>query len=228
MRVQRVVCEIGAGDCRKAIALARQNPRTVFEVVDLELPRLIRAPSNLHFHRSDAVDFLSSQPEDRFSGVYADFSLQHIPFDRRQELIRQAFRTMRPQAWFHSIDFAYAAPVLKAEFDRHRFETSLRRFRSIDLAAESSLASFQHALATTVLAESLRAVRRLKGEEVTVVDLAARLNHAKEVEKFLRRIEGANPSLEALRSIEDRVAMTSLTLSDKPFALLRAVKPRVK
>ncbi len=244
----RRVGELGAGiRARKIVKLALRHPKNQFEGVDIYPTSrygqtLLREgqhtkPANLEVRpNTDALEFLRKKESEYFSHVYAHFVIQKFPFRRRQTLIREIKRSMRPGARFTMVEEVHWAPELKKEFEEAGFQVHVRKIGSEELrklatdnAEENATDDLKLKAAFAVLPENLPPeIARRTGTKT-------KSEYARKLIEQLKAITWNNHvqfeptladtiALATLQRIVDRIPERFLV--QKPFVVITCKKPR--
>ncbi len=132
------VLDLFCGDSLRLKQLAKRHPRKVFvgvDHVDLPVPSLGSLPSNLHFVRAHALDFLRSrlQPESvRYVNI--DYGVHHLStLPQRRELFSRIKHLLVPGGKLYVTTYNQVDVYTPASLIREAQEAGLKMTRQMPL-----------------------------------------------------------------------------------------------
>ncbi len=256
-RIRRVA-GLGEGKrLRKSIDLALRHPATDFVAVEkahadelthfsyLKERGAKLKPNNLTIRAGiTAEKYLTGEKANSFDHLYAHFLGQHLSFAARQELFRQAWRTLKPGTRFAIIDaWAYEKPFMM-ELRNAGFSVNAKKITAeelLKLGTDNADINAIKAINAREMFEILKTMptaqltnliaHATEGKGTTIKDMK-RLNQ-QEVRDihtaFFTKYNGPNPSQEA-KNANKLVTRTVRGEAHfkKPFVVITATKGRVR
>ncbi|MFA6268953.1 MAG: hypothetical protein WCW13_02475 [archaeon] len=242
---------------KKSVDLALRHPRT--EVVAIEKAEASQLdhfkylrelgaktkPNNLTIKSGIAAEkYLAGERPNSFNHLYAHFLTQHLAYSTRQQLFKQAWRTLKPGAKFMVIEFGAHKKTLEIELRNTGFGVSARRITSEELLKLDTDNAYNNAMSSLELKNMVDTLKTLspiqrtallaritKGKATTIEELKKlNLEEVRELHTALfTKYNGPNPPQEAKNS--HKLVLQSLKgdlLYEKPFVVITARKPRVR